>query len=166
MYCIFGGVIKKWSFVLLGRVIQQWNVILACLKCLVGVMGEVLGGSVRALAGGFRCSAPRKKKKKCSHCKRCARAKARVRKWRRQALPVALVVRCRRRPRNKPPPLVPTTEPVWWKWKKRKVGLDSVTSRLKSSTLNSFCAANHDFLRLPQLLSTLCNHNYHVKQIE
>ncbi len=94
VYCIFGGVIKKWSFVLLGQVIQQWNVILACLKCLVGVMGEVLGGSVRALAGGFWCSAPRKKKKKCSHCKRCARAKARVMKWRCRALPVALVERC------------------------------------------------------------------------
>ncbi len=44
--------------------------------------------------------------------------------------------------------------------------MDLVTSRLKSSTLDSFCAANHDFLRLPQLLSTLCNHDYHVKQIK
>jgi len=55
---------------------------------------------------------------------------------------------------------------VRWKWKKRKVGLDSVISRLESSTLDSFCAANHDFLRLPQLLSTLCNRDYHVKQIK
>jgi hypothetical protein len=129
-------------------------------------MGEALGGSVRALAGGFWCSAPRKKKKKCSHRKCHARAKARVMKWRCQALPVALVERCQRRPSNKPPPLVSITEPVRWKWKKRKVGLDSVISRLKFSTLNSFCAANHDFQRLPQLLNTLCNHDYHVKQIK
>ena len=66
----------------------------ARLKSLVGVMGEELGGSICALAGGFWCSAPHKKKKKCLHCKRRARDKARVRKWRRQALPVALVVRC------------------------------------------------------------------------
>ena len=45
--CIFGGVINNWSVVLLSRVIQQWNVMLACLKCLVGVVGAVLGGSVR-----------------------------------------------------------------------------------------------------------------------
>jgi hypothetical protein len=56
---------------------------------------------------------------------------------------------------------------VRWKWKeKTKVGLDSVITRLESSTLDSFCAANHDFLRLPQLLSTLCNHDHHVKQIK
>ena len=139
---------------------------LPCLKSLVGVMGEALGGSVRALTGGFWCSVPRKKKKKCSHRERRARAKARVKKWRRRALPVALVERCRRRPSNKPPPLVSITEPVRWKWKKRKVGLDSVISRLKFSTLNSFCAENHDFQRLPQLLNTLCNHDYHVKQIK
>ncbi len=45
------------------------------------------------------------KKKRCSHCKRRARAKAkdRVWRWRRGALPVALVVRCRRRSSNKAP---------------------------------------------------------------
>lgn len=53
-----------------------------------------------------------------------------------------------------------------WKWKKRKVGLASVISRLEPSTLDSFCAAEHNFLRLPQLLSTLCNHDHHVKQIK
>ena len=79
---------------MLGRVIQQWNVMLPRLKSLVGVMGEALGGSVRALSGGFWCSAPRKKKKKCSHRERRARVKARVMKWRRRALPVALVERC------------------------------------------------------------------------
>jgi hypothetical protein len=55
---------------------------------------------------------------------------------------------------------------VHWKWKKRKVGLDSVISRLGSSTLDSFCAAGHGFLRLPQLLDTFCNQDYQVKKIK
>ena len=72
-----------------------------------------------------------KKKKKVSHRERRARAKAKVRMFRRRALVVALVVRCRRRPSNKPQPLVSpvstTSEPVRWKWKERNaVGLDSV----------------------------------------
>ena len=162
MYCLFGGVIKL------------------KLKCLVGVVGDVLdGGSVqamaaviRAVAGGSQCSAPRKKRRKVLHRKRRARAKVRVRKFFRQASVVSLVVCYRRRPSNKPPPLihtVPTTtsESVHWKWKERnKVVLDFVITRLESSTLDCFCAANNDFLRLPHLLSTLCNHNYHVKQIK
>jgi hypothetical protein len=39
-------------------------------------------------------------------------------------------------------------------------------SELKTSTLQGFCAVNHDFLRLPQLLKTFCNHDYHVSQIK
>ena len=69
-----------------------------------------------------------RKKKRCPHHERHARAKAkdRVWRWRRQALPVALVVRCRRRSSNKAPRLVADiSEPVRWKWKKKKVGLSS-----------------------------------------
>jgi hypothetical protein len=45
--------------------------------------------------------------------------------------------------------------------------LDFVISRLESSTLDSFCAAGHDFLRLPQLLDTFCNHDYpKVKKVQ
>ena len=29
-----------------------------------------------------------------------------------------------------------------------------------------FCAVDHDFLRLPQLLKTFCNHDYHMRQIK
>jgi hypothetical protein len=88
-------------------------------------------------------------KKRCSHCKRRARAKAkdRVWRWRHQALPVALVVRCwqrssipgsqlqffwnlnnlRRLFKNKAPCLaLNISQPVRWKWKKKKVGLSSV----------------------------------------
>ncbi len=39
-------------------------------------------------------------------------------------------------------------------------------SELKLSTLQGFCAVDHDFLRLPQLLKTFCNHDYHVRQIK
>jgi hypothetical protein len=46
------------------------------------------------------------------------------------------------------------------------MGLDSVMSLLDPSTVDSFCAADHDFLRLPHLLKTLCNHDYHVGQIK
>ena len=89
------------------------------------------------------------KKKRCSHCKRHARAKAkdRVWRWRRQALPIALVVRCWHRSSNKAPHLVADiSEPVHWKWKKKNVGLSSVMSELKLSTLHGFCAVDHDFL--------------------
>ena len=79
-----------------------------------------------------------------------------------------MVIRCRRRPSNKPKTLVvsPTSEPVRWKWKERNaVGLESVISRLNPSTLDSFCLGRHDFLWLPQLMGTFCNYNYHVHQI-
>ena len=91
------------------------------LKCLVS-----------AVRGVFSWSVPisRKKKRKCSHRERRARVKARVSKWQCRALVVALVLRCRRRPCNKPPRLVPlvskVSEPVRWKWKNKSVGLDSV----------------------------------------
>jgi hypothetical protein len=39
-------------------------------------------------------------------------------------------------------------------------------SELKSSTLQGFFAVDHDFLRLPQLLTFFCNHDYHVSQIK
>jgi hypothetical protein len=115
------------------------------------------------------------KKKRCSHYERCARAKAkdRVRRWRRQALPVALVVCCWRRSsipgsplqffwnlnnlsrlfKNKAPCLAfNISQTVHLKWKKKKVGLSSLMSELKLSTLQGFCEVDHDFLRLPQLL--------------
>ncbi len=110
-----------------------------------------------------------RKKKRCSHRKRRTRAKAKdwVWRWRRRAMPVALVVCCWRRSSNKAPRLVADIlEPVRWKWKKMKVGLSSVISELKLSTLQGFCAVDHDFLRLPQLLKTFCNHDYHVRQIK
>jgi hypothetical protein len=109
------------------------------------------------------------KKKRCSHRERCARAKAkdRVQRWRCQALPVALVVCCRRRSNNKAPHLVSDiSEPVRWKWKKKNVGLSSVMSELKLSNIQGFYAVDRDFLRLPQLLKTFCNHDYHVRQIK
>ncbi len=109
------------------------------------------------------------KKKRCSHHERCTRAKAkdRVWRWRCQALPVALVVRCWRRSSNKAPRLASDiSEPVHWKWKKKKVGLSSIMSELKLPTLQGFCAVDHDFLCLPQLLKTFCNHDYHVWQIK
>ena len=54
-----------------------------------------------------------RKDKKCSHRERCARAKAKVKKWRRRALPVALAVRCRRRSSSKAPRLASVIlEPV------------------------------------------------------
>ena len=146
MYLLFGGVIKSW----MNRIV-------------------VAGG------GLFRWSSPitHKKKRKVSHRERRARAKARVKskKVRCRALTVALVIRCRRRPSNKPPPLVSTvttmSEPVRWKWKKKpKVGLKSVMSSLQPGTLASFCEGHHDFLRLPKLMGTFCNHDYHVKQIK
>ncbi len=102
-------------------------------------------------------------------------------------MPVALVVCCRRRSsipgsplkifwnlnnlcklfKNKAPcQAFNISQPVHWKWKKKKVGLSSVMYELKLSTLQGFCAVDHDFLRLPQLLKTFCNHDYHVRQIK
>ncbi len=145
LYLLFGSVFK------------------AHLERLVLDMGELV-----------RWCAPvsRKRKEKCLHRECCARAKARVKKFWCQALSVALVVCCRRRSSNKPPTLKhlestsTISEPVHWKWRKRMVGLDSVISRLELSTTDSFCEAGHNFLRLPQLLCTLCNHDYHAKQLK
>ncbi len=70
-------------------------------------------------------------------------------------MPVALVVRCQHRTSNKAPHLVADiSEPVRWKWKKKNVGLSSIMLESKLSTLQGFCAVDHDFLRLPQLLKT------------
>ncbi len=149
-----------------------------------------LGSLVSGVKGLLRGWVPiSRKKKMCSHRKRRTRAKAkdRVWRWRRRALPVALVVRCWRRSsipgsqnirnmnilyrlfKNKAPCLAfNISQPVHWKWKKKNVGLSSVLSELKLSTLQGFCAVDHDhdFLRLPQLLKTFCNHDYHVRQIK
>ena len=59
-------------------------------------LGSLVSGVKQLLRGLVPIS---HKKKRCSYCKRRTRAKAkdRVWRWRRQALPVALVVRCRRR---------------------------------------------------------------------
>ena len=99
-----------------------------------------LGGLV-----GWSYPITRKKKKKrnVSHRERRARAKAKVGKFRRRALAVVLVGCCRRRPSNKPPPLVSIvsfdqSESMRWKWKRKPVGLASVISKLEPSTLNSF----------------------------
>ncbi len=84
-----------------------------------------------------------------------------------RALLVALVVRCWHISSNKAPCLVADiSEPVRWKWKKKNVGLSSVMSELKLSTLQGFYVVDHDFLRLPQLLKTFCNQDYHVRQIK
>ncbi len=110
-----------------------------------------------------------RKKKRCLHRKLCTRAKAkdRVWRWRCQSLPIALVVRCRHRSSNKGPHLVADiSEPVHLKWKKKNDGMSSIMSKLKLSALQGFCAVDHDFLHLPQLLKTFCNHDYHVRQIK
>ena len=77
--------------------------------------------------------------------------KKKVRKWRRRALPYGLVMKCLCRPRNKPQHLVGPEKPVRWRWKKRKLGLAKVQSRigLEQSTLDKFCLYDHDFLALP-----------------
>ncbi len=143
MYLLFGGVIICW------------------IKRFVSGLGGLVVWSYPIT---------HKKKKKVSHWERCARAKAKVGTFRWRALAVALVLRCWRRLHTKPPPLVSLSsmlEPVRWKWKEGDaVGLDSVVTRLEPSTLESFCAESHDFLRLPRLMGTLCNHDYHVKQIK
>ncbi len=129
-------------------------------------LDSLVSAAKRLLRGPVPIS---RKKKRCSHCKHHARAKAkdRVRRWRRQALTVALVVHCQRRSSNKALHLASDiSQPVRWKWKKKKVGLSSVMSELKVSTLQGFCVVDHDFLRLPQLLKTICNHDYHVRQIK
>ena len=129
-------------------------------------LGSLVSGVKQLLCGLVPTG---RKKKRCPHRKRRARAKAkdRIWRWRRRALLVALVVHCRRRSKNKAPCLAfNISEPVHWKWKKKKVGLLSIMSELKLSTLQGFCAVDHDFLRLPQLLKTFCNHDYHMRQIK
>ncbi len=75
-----------------------------------------LGSLVSGVKGLLRGLVPiSHKKKRCSHCKRRTRAKVkdRVRRWRRRALPVALVVHCWHRSSNKAPRLVADiSEPV------------------------------------------------------
>jgi hypothetical protein len=158
-YFLFGSWFKSQLGSLVSAVngLLRWSVPWFKLDSLLSAAKGLLRGSVPI----------GRKKKKCLHRERCARAKAKVKKWRRRALPVALVVRCWRRSSSKAPRLVSTiAEPVRWKWKKKKVGLSSVMSELKSSTLQGFCAVDHDFLRLPQLLRTFCNHDYHSSQIK
>jgi hypothetical protein len=133
-----------------------WLLLGSVFKAHLGHLAEAFWRTI--LFSKFTLGMSRKiKKKKSSHQERRARAKAKVKKFRHQALSVALVVCCRHRPSNKsnkPPTCMHqesiSSEPVHWKWKKREVGLNSVISRLRSSTLDSFCAAGHDFLRLPQ----------------
>jgi hypothetical protein len=118
LYLLFGSVFK------------------ACLERLVLDVGELVCWCAPV--------SRKRKKKKCSHHKCCARAKVRAKKFWCQALSLALVVHCRRRSSNKPPTLKhlestsSTSEPVRWKWRKRMVGLDSVIPRLESSTIDSF----------------------------
>ncbi len=84
----------------------RWSVPWLKLDSLLSAAKGLLRGSVP-----ISC-----KKKKCLHCERCARAKAKVKKWQRQALPFALVVRCWRRSSSKAPCLGSTiVEPVRWK---------------------------------------------------
>ncbi len=101
-----------------------------------------LGSLVSSVKGLLRGLAPiSRKKKRCSHRKPCTRAKAkdRVGRWRRRALPVALLVRCWHRSSNKAPRLVADiSEPLHWKWKKKKVGLSSIVKTKFAST--SSCA--------------------------
>ncbi len=127
----------------------RWSV--PCFKSQLDSLVSAAKGLLRGLVPISR------KKKRCSYCKHRARAKAKdkVWRWRRQALPVVLVERCWRRSSNKAPHLASDiSQPVRWKWKKKEVGLSSIMSELKLSTLQGFCAVDHGFLRLPQLLKT------------
>ena len=91
-----------------------------------GVFGCWIQRIVSGLGGllGWLCPITHKKKKKVSHWERRARAMTKVRTFRRQALAVALVLRCWCRLHNKPPPLVSLSsklEPVRWKLKMKNV---------------------------------------------
>ena len=123
---------------------------------------SALGGGISKICNWLHPNT-HKRKKRVSRAEQRARAKAMVRKFVRRALVLALVIRCRRRSGNKPKALVSIlSEPLRWKWKERNaVGLESVISRLKPTTLDSFCARNNDFLRLPRLMGTLCNYDHH-----
>ena len=95
------------------------------------------------------------------------RAKKKVRKWRRRALPYGLVMKCLRRPSNRPPRLVSPEKPVRWMSKKRKVGFAAVQEHIgiQQSTIESFCASGHNFLALPRLIKSLSDREYHEKNI-
>jgi hypothetical protein len=120
-------------------------------------LDSLVSGVKRLLHGLVPIS---RKKKRCSHCKRCTRAKAkdRVRRWRRQALPVALVVRCWRRSSKKAQHLAADiSEPVHWKWKKKKDGLSSIIKpslplhllvRFQSVNLVSWLGLDRDLPKL------------------
>ncbi len=162
-YFLFGSWFKSQLGSLVSGVkgLLRWSV--PCFKSQLDSLVSATKGLLRGLVPFSR------KKKRCSHRKHCTRAKAkdRVWRWRRRALPVALVVRCWCRSSNKAPHLASDiSEPVHCKWKKKKVGLSSVMSELKLSTLQGFCAVDNDFLCLPQLLKKNCNHDYHVRQIK
>ncbi len=101
----------------------------------VGCLFKRCVNGVRGLLGWSCPVTCKKKKNKISHWERRARAKAKVGTFRRRALAVALVVRCRRRPCQRPPILghpacckvwpeaLPNfkMEPTRWKWKEKNV---------------------------------------------
>ena len=105
-----------------------------------------------------------KSKKKSKH-RRHRRAKKKIRRWRRRALPYGLVMKCLRRPSHRPPRLVGPEKPVRWRWKKRKDRFDKENITLKRSTLETFCAWEHDFLALPRLIKSLSDREFHEKNI-
>ena len=124
------------------------------LGCVIQVLGQAIFSSLE-----FSAEKPKHRHRR--------RAKKKVQKWRRRALPYRLVIKCLRRPKNKPQRLVGPEKPVSWRWKKRKLGLAEVQSRigLERSTLNKFCSYDHDFLALPRLLKSLSDTELHKKNI-
>jgi hypothetical protein len=108
------------------------------LGCVIQVLGQVLSSIFEFYA----------EKPKHRHHRR---AKKKVQKWRRRALPYRFVMKCLCQPRNKPQHLVGPKKQVCYRWKKRKLGLAKVQSciGLEQSTLDKFCLYDHDFLALP-----------------
>ena len=131
-------------------------------KCVQGLLGTSCVG--RGRINLLVCSRQPQEKEEEMLASQTLWAKAWVKKFWRRALSVALVVRCRRRSSNKPPTVKhwestsTTSEPVRWKWRVRTVGLDSSSQDL-SCPIDSFWEAVQNFLHLPQLLCTLCNHD-------
>ena len=79
-----------------------WLLLGSVFKARLGHLAEAFWRKI--LFSKFTLGMSRKiKKKRCSHRECRARAKAKVKKFWRQALSIALVVCCRRRPSNKPP---------------------------------------------------------------
>ena len=72
------------------------------LGCVIQVLKQAIFSSLEFFA----------KKPKHRHRRR---AKKKVRKWRRRALPYRLVIKCLCRPRNKPQRLVGPEKPVSWR---------------------------------------------------